>query len=154
VEMFGRKQQQVEVPANFARYRYGYARPYEHDIKFPDPPFKYPWDETYRALKSLAVGAGDPYDGVLVRYANPRDGGSTFRTIGCEIQMLREREKTRQHRHSSNTIYHAFRGAGRTTVGNQVLEWNQGDCFTVPSWEWHSHENPLQDEAILFSITD
>jgi gentisate 1,2-dioxygenase len=35
-----------------------------------------------------------------------------------------------------------------------VLEWNQGDCFAVPSWEWHRHENPLQDEAILFSITD
>ena len=39
MEMFDRKQQQVEAPANFARYRYGYARPYEHDVKFPDPPF-------------------------------------------------------------------------------------------------------------------
>jgi 1-hydroxy-2-naphthoate dioxygenase len=154
VEMFETKQQRIEAPADFTRYRYGYTRPYEHKVKFPDPPFKYPWDETYRALKSLAIGEGDPYDGVLLRYANPRDGGPTFRTIGCEIQLLREREKTRCHRHSSHTIYHAFRGAGRTTVGDHVLEWNQGDCFTVPSWEWHEHENPMRDEAILFSITD
>ena len=68
--------------------------------------------------------------------------------------MLRSREKTWSHRHSSSTIYHAFRGTGRTAVGEQVLEWEQGDCFTVPSWAWHGRENSSQDEAILFSITD
>jgi 1-hydroxy-2-naphthoate dioxygenase len=91
---------------------------------------------------------------VLLRYANPRDGGPTFRTIGCEIQMLRPHEKTKQHRHSSHTIYHAFRGAGRTVVGGRILEWSAGDCFTVPSWQWHGHENASADEAILFSIND
>jgi gentisate 1,2-dioxygenase len=154
VQMFEKKQQPVEAVADIATYKYGHARPYEEHVKFPDPPFKYRWEETYRALKSLAAGEEDPYDGVLLRYANPRNGGPTFRTISCEIQMLREREKTKSHRHSSHTIYHAFRGAGRTLVGDRVLEWNQGDCFTVPSWAWHSHENPLQHEAILFSITD
>lgn len=154
VHMFEKKQQPVEAVADFAYYKYGHARPYEDTVKFPDPPFKYRWEETYRSLKSLALGVGDPYDGVLLRYANPRNNGPTFRTIGCQIQMLREREKTKQHRHSSHTIYHAFRGAGRTAVGDNVLEWNQGDCFTVPSWEWHMHENAANDEAILFSITD
>jgi len=78
VEMFDRKQQQVEASANFARYRYGHARPYEHNVDFPDPPFKYPWDETYRALKSLAVDEGDPYDGILLRYATPVTAGRHF----------------------------------------------------------------------------
>ncbi|HEY1265915.1 MAG TPA: cupin domain-containing protein [Candidatus Binatia bacterium] len=154
VEMFSRKQQPVEAPPDMAIHRYGRARPYEKNVNFPDPPFKYPWEETYRALTALAATEGDPYDGVLLRYANPRNGGPTFRTIGCEIQMLRPREKTKQHRHSSHTIYHAFRGAGRTEVGDRVLEWSAGDCFSVPSWQWHGHENASADEAILFSIND
>ena len=154
VQMFESKQQLVEATANFSVYQYGSARPYENIVKFSDPPFKYSWDETYRVLRALAASEGDPYNGVLLRYVNPRNGGPTFRTIGCEIQLLRQREKTGLHRHSSHTIYHAFRGKGRTTVGSDVLEWRQGDCFTVPSWEWHRHENEANDEAILFSITD
>ena len=30
----------------------------------------------------------------------------------------------------------------------------QGDIFVVPSWMWHSHENTMSDDAILFSISD
>ena len=30
----------------------------------------------------------------------------------------------------------------------------KGDSFVVPLWQWHGHENPADDEAVLFSITD
>src|SRR5581483_9727354 len=46
VEMSGRKQQPVEAPPDLAIHRYGRARPYEKNVNFPDPPFKYPWEET------------------------------------------------------------------------------------------------------------
>jgi gentisate 1,2-dioxygenase len=68
--------------------------------------------------------------------------------------MLRPGEKTKSHRHTSSAIYHAFRGSGCTTVGKKRLEWSRGDCFTVPLWSWHWHENNQREEAILFSITD
>ena len=154
VEMFGQKQQPVESIPDFSFHRYGLARPPGHEAKPFDPPFRYPWEETYRSLKALAVTEGDPYDGVLLRYVNPRTAGPTLRTIGCEIQMLRPQERTKSHRHSSTTIYHAFRGAGCTWAGEKALEWSQGDCFTVPSWHWHRHENRSGEEAILFSLTD
>lgn len=154
VEMFSRKQQPVEAIPDFSITQYGLARPYEKKAKFFDTPYRYPWEQTYKSLKALAVTEGDPYDGILLRYVNPRTGGPTLRTFGCEIQMIRPGEKTKFHRHTSSTIYHAFKGSGCTTVGELRLEWTQGDCFTVPLWQWHRHENPSKEEVVLFSITD
>ncbi|MBI4522995.1 MAG: cupin domain-containing protein [Deltaproteobacteria bacterium] len=154
VEMFNQRQQPIETIPDFSLYQYGMARPYETKPNFFDPPFKYSWEQTYGSLRALAMTEGDPYDGVLLRYINPRTGGPTLRTFGCEIQMLRPNERTKSHRHTSHTIYHAFAGSGCTTVGDHDLNWSQGDCFTVPSWQWHRHDNLTEDEAILFSITD
>lgn len=155
VEMFSQKQQPVEAIPDFSLHKFGMARPPETETKFFDPPFRYPWEETYQTLKALSVTPGDLYNGVLLRYVNPRRGGFTLRTIGCEIQMLRPGEKTKAHRHTSNTIYHAFRGSGCTVVGGERLAWEQGDCFTVPLWSWHRHENAsFTEDAILFSLTD
>jgi gentisate 1,2-dioxygenase len=75
-------------------------------------------------------------------------------TFSCQIQLLRPKEKTRSHRHTSTTVYHAFRGSGLTRVSANNLNWEQGDLFVVPSWQWHSHENNNDEDAILFSITD
>ncbi len=155
VEMFREKQQPVETIPDFSLHKFGMARPPEAGAKLVDPPFRYPWEETHRSLKALAVTQADPYDGVLLRYINPRDGGPTLRTIGCEIQLLRPGEKTRFHRHTSNAIYHAFMGSGCTTVAEKPLDWDRGDCFVVPLWSWHRHENrSSHEDAILFSLTD
>ncbi len=154
VEPFSQKQQQVEAMPDFSLHRFGWARPPEPLSEFPDPPFRYPWETTYESLKALASSPGDECDGVLLRYVNPRNGGFTLRTIGCEIQMIRPDEKTRSHRHTSTTIYHVFRGSGATMIDDRRIEWSQGDFFTVPLWSWHQHENSLKDEAILFSVND
>jgi gentisate 1,2-dioxygenase len=59
------------------------------------------------------------------------------------------------HRHNNSAIYHAFRGNGVTVINGQKFEWDQGDCFVLPLWSWHSHQNrSAQDEAILFSVSD
>jgi gentisate 1,2-dioxygenase len=39
-------------------------------------------------------------------------------------------------------------------VSANHLNWDPGDIFVVPSWQWHSHENTTDEDAILFSITD
>lgn len=154
VENFPTKQQQVEVSPDFSLHQYGFARPDDLAPSSADLPFRYPWNDTYRALQKLAATAGDPYNGVHLRYINPRNLGPTVHTIGCEIQMLRPKEATKSHRHTATTVYHAFRGSGRTVIGDKVLEWDQGDIFTVPLWSWHRHENLDNIETILFSIND
>jgi gentisate 1,2-dioxygenase len=115
----------------------------------------YKWGETYRTLKSLEGSEGSPCDGVMLEYVNPVDGGHTFPTMSCGIQMLRKGEVTQTHRHNSSTVYHAFRGSGVTMIDGKKYEWTQGDCFVVPLWSWHSHQNSSEsEEAILFSMND
>jgi gentisate 1,2-dioxygenase len=76
-------------------------------------------------------------------------------TLSCGIQLLRRGEVTQTHRHNSSTIYHAFRGSGTTMINGEKFDWDQGDCFVVPLWSWHSHQNrSKENEAILFSTSD
>jgi len=117
-------------------------------------PFRYSWKSTYESLKSLAETEADPYDGTLLRYINPATGGFTFPTMSCEVQLLSARKTTGRHRHTSTVLYHVFQGHGRTHVGEGYLEWEKGDSFVIPLWQWHSHENLSNEEAILFSIND
>jgi gentisate 1,2-dioxygenase len=133
------------------RLRYGSRR--ESD---PLPPVHYPWNETVAALNALkeAELEGDPFDALHLMFQSPLDGGPTLPTMAWHVQMLREREKTRAHRHNSTTCYHVFEGAGATVIEGQRVEWGPGDIFVIPAWRWHSHENAHSSDAILFSIDD
>jgi gentisate 1,2-dioxygenase len=135
--------------------RLGFARAPKHDeAQFRGMPFRYAWPDTYNALKIMSETDRDPHDGTLLRYINPATGGYTYPTMSCEIQLFRPKEITKLHRHTSTSIYHVFKGRGRTAVGERYLEWSKGDSFVIPLWQWHSHQNPFDEEAILFSIND
>jgi gentisate 1,2-dioxygenase len=137
------------------RQRVGAARPaWEKLSDRPRYNLIYKWKDAYETLKSLSDGTGSPFDGVALEYVNP-DGGHTMPTLSCSIQMLRPGEATKTHRHNSSAIYHAFRGSGTTFIDGRKYDWDQGDCFVVPLWSWHSHRNRSKDdEAILFSMSD
>jgi 1-hydroxy-2-naphthoate dioxygenase len=120
------------------------------------PPLRYPWSDTSATLTALRDGevAGDPYDGILLRFTSPVDGGPTLPTFSCEIQLLTSGLRTGPHRHNSTAIYAVVRGEGQTEVAGERLEWTQGDIFCVPPWTWHYHENLSHADAILYSIDD
>jgi len=153
-ENFKKQQQPVEKPDSYSAKVFSQARPTWIKSEFAAPPYRYPWTETYESLMALKENVGDPYDGILLEYANPLTGGATLQTFSCQIQLLRPHEKTRTHRHTSTTVYYAFRGQGMTKVSANEFNWGKGDIFVVPSWQWHSHENASNEDAILFSITD
>jgi gentisate 1,2-dioxygenase len=153
-ENFKKQQQLVEKPDSYSAKVFGHARPTWIKSEFAAPPYRYPWAETYASLMALKESTGDPFDGILLEYANPLTGGATLQTFSCQIQLLRAHEKTRSHRHTSTTVYHAFRGQGMTKISANEFDWEQGDIFVVPPWQWHSHENSANEDAILFSITD
>lgn len=135
--------------------RIGGSRPaWEKATDRPTYNLLYKWDDTYQTLKALAENPCSPFDGVALEYVNPT-GGHTMPTMSCGIQMLRPKEVTKTHRHNSSTIYHAFRGSGTTIIDGKRFEWEQGDCFVVPLWSWHSHQNRSNsNDAILFSVSD
>jgi gentisate 1,2-dioxygenase len=118
------------------------------------PGYRYRWADTEAALKVLGEKPGDPYDGVFLEYVNPLNGGPTLPTMACGIQMIRPGEETRAHRHTSSTVYHVFRGAGATVIENVRFEWEAGDSFTVPLWQFHRHENHFSQPAILFVLSN
>jgi gentisate 1,2-dioxygenase len=135
--------------------RVGATRPvWEKITERPTYTLHYKWQDTWENLQRLSDGPGSPFDGVALEYVSP-DGGHTMPTLSCGIQMLRPGEITQTHRHNCSTVYHAFRGSGATIIDGQKFEWEQGDCFVVPLWSWHSHRNASQaDPAVLFSVSD
>ena len=154
-EEYEKPEQPVTRETGESLSRLGFARaPKKDETHLRGVPFRYAWQDTYKALKTMSDSERDPYDGTLLRYINPATGGFTYPTMSCEIQLFKAREKTRIHRHTSTALYHVFKGRGRTAVGEGHLEWKKGDSFVVPLWQPHSHENLSDEEAILFSIND
>jgi gentisate 1,2-dioxygenase len=138
-------------PATF----YGMTRPVGNSASEAPPLLHYHWRETYPALQRLGRASGDPFDGAALEFVNPTTGGATLPTMSCRAHMLRAGEKTRGHRHTSTSIYHAFRGSGTTMINGQPFQWQKGDTFIVPLWSWHEHANASStEEAILFSMHD
>jgi gentisate 1,2-dioxygenase len=134
---------------------YGMTRPVGATSRPHMPFLHYRWRDTYPSLQRLARGDGNPHDGIALEYVNPVTGGSTLPTMSCRIQMLRPSEQTKSHRHTSTSIYHAFRGNGTTMINGQPFHWEKGDSFVVPLWSWHEHANGSStEEAILFSMHD
>jgi gentisate 1,2-dioxygenase len=123
-----------------------------------DVPMKYTWADTLNALGELeSAGESDPYEGVILEYRSPVDGGPAMPTIGAHVQVLRPGEETKMHRHTDTTIYHVVEGSGATSLGAQdekTIEWDERDCFILPPWEWHKHSNTSNKPAYLFSVTD
>jgi len=134
---------------------YGMTRPVGDASSQSPPLLHYHWRDTYSSLQRLARAMHDPYDGVALEYVNPSTSGSTLPTMSCRIQMLTAGERTKAHRHTSTSIYHAFRGSGTTLINGEPFHWEKGDTFVVPLWSWHEHANRSpSDEAILFSMHD
>ena len=150
-----RKKQPVTKPDGYTLATVGALRPsWVRPNSVQPPAFCYKWEETEKALSKVGEQPGDPYDGIVLEYANPLNGGPTLPTMSCQIQMLRSGEKTKGHRHTSTTIYHVYRGSGVSYVGDQRYEWEKGDSFVVPLWNYHRHENTSKDPVVFFVMSD
>ncbi|MDA0261924.1 MAG: cupin domain-containing protein, partial [Proteobacteria bacterium] len=118
------------------------------------PMYIYRWDNTRATLDRLRDHAGSPFDGILVEYTDPVNGGPVVPTMSFRAQLLRAGETTRTHRHTTNTVYCALEGEGVSEVGGMELEWHRNDVFIVPGWTWHSHINRGTADAVLYSVSD
>ena len=154
------KQQPLTKTHGASRRLYGPAR--HPNVEYEGAagvPYHYKWGEALEALKELVdQGSNDPYDGYYLEYKNPIDGGHTFLTMTCYLQLLQPGQETRFHRHTGTVLYHAVRGRGVTTVDRTdttEMQWDEHDSFGLPSWRWHAHRNLSDKEpAILFSVSD
>jgi gentisate 1,2-dioxygenase len=114
----------------------------------------YPMSEMRAALLRLAATNPDAGEGVTLEYTNRRTGGPVMPTIACHMELLRPGEKTRARRGVCCTNYHVVEGAGYSVVGDQRLDWQDKDVFTVPNWAFYEHVNSGDRPAFLFSFSD
>jgi 1-hydroxy-2-naphthoate dioxygenase len=152
---YGELTQPETVAAERVAPRIGTVRPVWEQPARERLAVRYPWREVEARLRELAGHAGSPHDGVALEYVNPITGGPTLPTLSAWVQWLKPGQKTARHRHTSSAVYFVVRGEGRTLVDGEELSWKPRDCFVVPNWSWHAHENlRAGDEAILFSVND
>jgi gentisate 1,2-dioxygenase len=120
------------------------------------PPTHYKWRDSLEALNEIGeLGATvNPYDGLMFEYANPATGSHTLPTLSAQIQLLPPAHHTREHRHTGMAMYYVVVGQGTTTVSGNTIPWRERDCFMLPPYQWHSHENGSNDRAILFTVSD
>ena len=115
----------------------------------------YPMSEMRAALQRLAAAnTGDAGEEIILEYTNRRTGGPVMPTIACHMQLLRPGEKTQARRRVCRTNYHVVEGAGYSVVGDQRLDWEDKDVFTVPTWTFCEHVNSGDRPAFLFSFSD
>lgn len=126
-----------------------WAKPYS-------PVMVYRFAQVRDALWNFAKASdGSPFDGHIMRYANPRTGGWALQTMGAHMQMLKPGLHTRAHRHTGNVVYNVAQGHGYSIIGGRRFDWSEHDIFCVPAWVWHEHVNlDTSDEAFLFSFND
>ena len=114
------------------------------------PLFRYPWTATLEAFRETPVAA----DGSKrLRYTNPTDGGPAISTMDCYAWELAAGQPTTPHRSTANSVFLSVGGSGVSHIGDHTIEWSDHDVFTVPHWNWTSHE-ATSDTAHLFTFTD
>src|SRR6267143_1335690 len=135
----------------------GFYEEYHQERQNLGPPvnaseWHYPMSEMRAALEQRSVAhTGEE---INLEYTNRRTGGPVMPTIACHMQLLRPREKTQARRRVCCTNYHVVEGAGYSVVGDQRLDWEDKDVFTVPTWTFYEHVNTGDRPAFLFSFSD
>src|SRR5205085_10864643 len=95
----------------------------------------FPYARAREALDRLARGAPpDPYEGHLMRYTDPVDGGWAMATIAPSIRRLPAGFATRPYRASDSAIFASVEGRGELRVGGLVLDMAPHDVAVVPGW--------------------
>lgn len=114
------------------------------------PLFRYPWKTAVAALEAAPLKA----DGSrVVRYTNPMTGGAVLNRMDCYLIGLARSVQTQPCRTMSNSVCFVIDGDGLSHVGDKVIHWGKYDTFTLPSWQWFTHQSTSTDAKIL-QITD
>ncbi len=73
-------------------------------------------------------------------------------TLDCYLLELAAGRATASVRSTSNAVCVVAEGEGESCVGDEKIAWTRGDIFTLPHWQWVSHE--ARQPARLFLMTD
>jgi len=113
------------------------------------PVFRYPW----AAARDAVRAAPKWKDGSRrVRYINPITGGSTMPLMDCYLTQIDKGTETVRFRTTSNAVCLVCEGHGTSRVGEETVNWDTHDVFSLPHGNWITHK--ANETATLFVVTD
>jgi gentisate 1,2-dioxygenase len=118
------------------------------------PVFHYGGAKIRQTLDAMRDEAGDPYEGITLRFVNPANGASVFPTLDYSAQLLRPGEATRWKRETANCFTIVLDGEGTTEIAGEAYDWQTNDLFIVPNFLWRRHINKGKGDAVLYLCTD
>ena len=118
------------------------------------PVFHYRGRDIRAALDALREEAGDPYEGITLRFVNPASGASVFPTLDYGAQLLRPGEATGWKRETANAFTIVLEGEGTTEIAGHRFDWQANDLFVVPNFLWRRHINRGPRDAVLYLCSD
>lgn len=62
------------------------------------------------------------------------------KVIGAQVEFIETGHRTHEVQETTSAVYHVVEGQGRSVIGENTVEWKQGDTFTVPAWHRYHHE--------------
>jgi gentisate 1,2-dioxygenase len=120
----------------------------------PSPLIHYRGADVREMLDGLRKEAGDPYEGIRLRFVNPVTGEPIFTTLDYSAQLLRPGEETAFKRETCSTFYVVIEGQGATEIAGKRFEWSENDIFVVPNFVWRRHLNTSKKDAVLYAVSD
>ena len=131
----------------FVSHRRGFGRG-------TSPMFHYRGADIREALDGLRSEAGDPYDGITLRFVDPASGAPVFPTLDYQAALLRPGEETRFKRETASTLCQVIAGSGATEIAGRRFDWQENDIFVVPGFAWRRHVNRGETDAVLYAVSD
>lgn len=111
------------------------------------PAFRFPYSRARETVERLSrTSAVDQRHGFKMQYP------PAIPAIGAFLQLLPGGFHGKPYRATDATVCCVTEGSGRSTIGETVIEWREHDIFTIPSWQFASHETDA--DAVLFSFSD
>ena len=128
----------------------------EHVPASDNPLLYYPYSRARQALQNLLeAGAGNEYDGVLMEYVNPINGGPTFPSMNTAIRMVPGKSTLEARHRTENIIFITVEGSVTFHLpDDQTFDTKPFDVTAIPSWVPYTITNSDQDAAVLFSNSD
>ena len=150
-----RNKQPVTKPEGYTLATVGALRPaWMKQDSIQPPAFCYKWADTGKRLEQSRRAARRSlrrHRAGLCQSANRRTDAADHGVPDSHAARRRKNQEPPPHR---SVIYHVWRGSGVSYVGDKRYEWEQGDSFVVPLWQFHRHENTSKDPAIFFVMSD
>jgi gentisate 1,2-dioxygenase len=121
-----------------------------------NPLLSYPYSRARAALQKLQDGGlGNEYEGVLLEYVNPVNGGPTFPSMTTGIRMIGGKTTLEARHRTENIIFVTMEGSVTFQLPeNKTFQTEPFDVTAIPSWVPYTVTNSAKEPAVLFSYSD